>query len=237
MNHVIVRQLCVITLAVLILACSAVFGDQKDELFPEGIISAIQIKDDLREGQLEQAKKNIEDLKSTDQWVREWAEQRLLAIHTSVVKGLIKIVEDESADQAMHGPLYRSVALLGAYRAPEGIGALVGRLTYLPSLPDRVRPVEEEYEGYYPCAKALVSIGLPARDKMTSIIGGSSNELERALAAWVLVKIEGKEQAVSLLDRYAKKLTDNRWRENILKARDYAASYAPRTDHPYSRPL
>ncbi|MGI6296103.1 MAG: hypothetical protein ACOX3G_08425 [Armatimonadota bacterium] len=66
MNRVAVRQLCVITLAILILGCSAAFGDQKDELFPQGSETAIQIKDDLREGQLEQARKNIEDLTSTD---------------------------------------------------------------------------------------------------------------------------------------------------------------------------
>ena len=225
-----------LAIALLIVPCSARTDEAQTEKLqmPAGIESAIQIKDDLREGQLEQARKNIADLASKDRWVREFAERRLLDVQAEITKGLVGIVEDTTSDQSFNGALYRAITLLGEYRAAEGTNALASRLTYLPVKGDFVPQIEGEYEAYYPSAKALVSIGQAAVDAMIQKVGGSENEQERALATWVLVKIEGKEQATSRFERLARDTRDTRWRDSFRWAKDYATSYAPKQGNPYA---
>lgn len=169
------RSICELSLIIALLTvpcCARTDEARTDKLeWPTGIESAIQIKDDLREGQLEQARKNLADLAS--------------------------------------------------------------RLTYLPVKGDFVPPIEGEYEAYYPSAKALVSIGQPAVDAMVQKVGGSEIGQERALAAWVVVKIAGKEQATSRFERLARDTKDARQRANFLWAKEYAASYAPKKGNPF----
>lgn len=162
----------------------------------------------------------------------ESAQHRLQYLRELIIKKLVGIVNDEKVDQSYNGPFYRAVELLGIYRATECIFTLTDRITYLPSGNEFMPIIKSEYEDYYPCASALVSIGEPSVYYMISKIGAPGNDLQRELATWVVVKIEGKENAAARFDRLIKDNKDDRWRANYQWAKDYATSYKPREGRP-----
>jgi hypothetical protein len=87
---------------------------------------------------------------------------------------------------------------------------------------------------YYFSAAALVKIGNPSIDTMLSKIKYSKNELERELASWVIMEIEGKEQAIY---RFGKlKEREKNYAEQFDSAIKYIENYKVTFGNPKNKP-
>lgn len=146
--------------------------------------------------------------------------------HTENVGLLIKLVGQKDVDDSWEGVRHLAIRLLGDMRATEAIRALAERLTYLPTGPIFVTEILPR-EFYYPCAVALVNIGAPSVGAMTNTIHWNKDTTTRDLAAWVLMQIEGKEQAAQHMQDLADKSYDNRTRPRLQEAHDFIANYKP----------
>jgi len=128
---------------------------------------------------------------------RQAVEQRLLKQRSDTIQELIWAL-DEGVDRSFDGTLHRAIRLLGKLRADEAVGPL-SRL-WLLYIPDNFVTTEMlPSEAYYVVAVALKEIGNPAVPVMLATIGTSSVKRERDVAAWVIMEVEGREYAISLL--------------------------------------
>lgn len=110
---------------------------------------------------------------------------------------------------------------LGELRAAEAAGQLSRHLMYLPeklTADDRFTT-----EMYYPAAVALARIGQPSIQYMLERIGYAGSSDERNLAAWVIMTVEGKSQAMHRLDDLIAK--DDRCKPAYAAAREFLADY------------
>ena len=110
---------------------------------------------------------------------------------------------------------------LGELRAAEAAGQLSWHLMYLPeklTADDRFTT-----EMYYPAAVALAHIGQPSIQYMLERIGYAGSSDERNLAAWVIMTVEGKSQAMHRLDDLIAK--DDRCKPAYAAAREFLADY------------
>lgn len=168
-------------------------------------------------------------LTSSDKKERDAACNSLLQERATVVNELIAIVKDKDTDKAFNGPLHYAIALLGKMRAVEAIPVLTEKLYYIPTGYDTDE--SNEYQEWYVAAPALIQIGEPAIPSMMEIIRKDTDQNHADLATWVILKIEGKEQAKYRLKQAAEKsLPDKTAYENAMRFIDtykYTPSLPP----------
>lgn len=145
--------------------------------------------------------------------------------HAENVGLLIQLVGQKDVDDSWEGVRHLSIRLLGDMLATEAIPVLAERLTYLPTGPIVTEVLPREF--YYPCAVALVNIGPPSVGAMIYTIHWNKDTTMRDLAAWVLMQIEGKEQAAQHMQDLADKSYDNRTKPRLQEAHDFIANYKP----------
>lgn len=141
----------------------------------------------------------IADLVSGEARKSGAAEEHLRDSRDSLVKDLVRALDAPLNDESQVGGQASIIRLLSEYRAAEAVDVLASGITFIPSgfMTDEEIPAER----YCICAGALTKIGYPAIEKMLQMVYFSEDAEERKLAAWVLLKIEGKEQAVHRLTR------------------------------------
>lgn len=153
--------------------------------------------------------------------------------YDSTVKALISIVEDKDVDITWGGPLTEAVNLLGKLRAKDAANALVGRIMLLPT--DIVCTEMLPSQEYFVCAKALVDIGEPSIDAVMQRIRLSDNKSEREMAAWVIMSIEGRDQAIHRLQMLAAK--EKQYRSRFVSAVDYLNNFKLTSIYSVSREM
>ncbi len=155
-------------------------------------------------------------LRAEEKAVRERTRDALLYERTAMVSALVRII-----DQYAQGNHAQEIALdrtaqrnrskiaiateagrvLGAYRAPEAVPALVRHLTFV-GRPARVS--QARMEDYYPFTEALGQMGVPAAEAVTAQAEGTDDEVTAALAGIVLHKALGYRLGkIHLQDRIA----------------------------------
>jgi hypothetical protein len=167
-------------------------------------------------------------LLSENPYERSVAFDRIVSERETLIRDLISVVTRGDTDKAYNGPLHRAIRLLGKFRATEAVTVLSSRLTYLPDYPGGVVFVDEmgPREAYYPCALALRDIGEPSIRAMVGTIGqASTSEEEGNLAAWVIMEIEGKEQAAHRFDDLIKQGAP--YKEKYEAAKQFIINYKP----------
>jgi len=167
-------------------------------------------------------------LQSPEPLIRQAAFDTLVSNRKDDIAQVLAILEKEDIDQAFNGPLHRSIKLLGAWRASEAVVALTNRFMYVPTDFD----IEEMLpsEAYHVSAVALVQIGEPSIGVMVERIRMTKSTSERHLAAWVIMEIEGKEQAMCRLARMSQQ--DKIATERYAEAEEFIKTYVPKFEHP-----
>jgi hypothetical protein len=167
------------------------------------------------------------------QWMMAYHD--ILEERKTTIKTLIDAINQKDVDSHYGSPMHQAIILLGMLRAEEAVGILTKNLIYLPLTRTGGYRIDggDETPGYHVCARALVTIGEPSIDSMLYKIRLAKSVEERQVAAWVIMKIDGSDQALHRLDTLIKdgpqiqKYTD-RYRE----ARDFIANYKPDYRHP-----
>ena len=161
--------------------------------------------------------------------VYEPSSRNLLVERNDIIKNCIGKLKDSDSRIETIRNKDNAIETLSQFRAVEAIYNLSEQLVYLsPDLKpsDYLRCTED----YYRCAVALVSIGNPSIDKMLGVVETSKSIKERHLAAWVVFKIDGKEQAIFRFDRLAlqeKGDSAARLREASIYIQNYVPSPLP----------
>jgi hypothetical protein len=162
---------------------------------------------------------------------RQAAADNVMKQRQETIRDLISITEKKDVDKTFGGPYHRAIILLGDLRATEAVGVLSANLTYLPGgcvIIDEVM----ETQAYYPCAFALTRIGEPAIPAMIGRITQGSTPLERELAAWVVMEIEGKDQAAYRFASLGKTDMPGRNKDMLATAERFVKDYKPAFDYP-----
>lgn len=178
----------------------------------------------------------FQGLFSPDDAARSQAVAQARTERSARVEELISIVQHGNDDAPVGGSEHSAILLLGEYRATEAVPILAEHLLFLPK-PGRLVATEMlETSTYYPCAAALVKIGQPSGvvRLMLRKIALSPQEQERNLAAWVMMKIQGKEQALAAIAVRAETVGS----EDKLKlqsAANYIRKYRPSFGYPQTQ--
>lgn len=172
-------------------------------------------------------------LMSSDEDTRNKGYQDALEARRQQIQDVVTVLET-STDNSHNGSRVIAARLLGELNAVEAIGALSKNLLFInepnwfgshPTFP------EEEH----PCAMALIEIGYPSIEPMMNRIAfqiarpGNEKKLEpeeRQMAAWVIFKIVGKEDAIAKLNRRAEQLGSGS-KARFTEAADYIRNYKP----------
>lgn len=171
----------------------------------------------------------VEGLLSKQPLERGAAYKQIRDERKAMIASLISVFSAKDLDMSFRGPFHCAIELLGVYRAEEAIKPLCDVFTYVP---DRFFTTEMvPREMYFVAAVALAKTGQPAVNAMLSIIRASKNKERRDLAAWVIMEIEGKEQAIYRLDSEAKKASPED-RERFSEARSHLETWKPVFERP-----
>lgn len=176
------------------------------------------------------------ELLSGDIETRLAAAQEMRKHRRAAVGELISILTDDSADRSYHGPVHLAAVMLGALRAEEAVDPLSARLSYLPPSTMIISQEDLPIEAYYPCARALADIGQSAIPAMVRVVWEPPDELSTRLALWVIMEVEGRDQAAHRFETLAEKTSDPRYRDRCEAARKYIESYQPDRSSPYRPP-
>ncbi len=162
-------------------------------------------------------------------WERQAAAKQILEQREQTIQQLIAILHEKGINRDFGGPLHLAIDLLGKLRAPQAVPHLCKLLTYLPE-GEAMRHETIPSEAYYVAAVALWRIGGPAVNAMEVTIRKSKDDTERKLAAWVIMQIEGKEQALARMDRWAgsRRIGADHFRQ----AKTFIETYKPVFEHP-----
>jgi hypothetical protein len=163
---------------------------------------------------------------SPDRQTRQSAHHEILAERQRTIDGLIGILESRPEDRSFGSPFHLAVVLLGELRATEALMQLNNLLLYVPDGFQADRSIPPELR--HVAAVALRNIGEPAIGGMVGRIGATHDGEEANMAAWVIVQIEGKEQARHRLLARAK---EQSWlREKYETAAEFVVSYRAQVD-------
>lgn len=174
---------------------------------------------------------NVADLECKNHITRQYAYDGLLFQRQKQIDKLLEIAGKKDVDGSFYGTFHLAVMALGELRATQAVWLLSENLTYI--YPNVVCSTEiRDYEAYFPCAESLRLIGEPAIVPMMNIISSSDDALRRRLAIWVIMEIEGKDQAVCRIDRAAAEEAAGTVKARLKTASDYIRSYKPDTNHP-----
>jgi len=137
--------------------------------------------------------------------VRQAAFDEIRDERKRVVRGLITILESKESAGPL-SPVRLAIELLGELRAAEAVKPLCEWLTYAPGGDPKLTTT------------------------MAVTIRNCADEEKRKVAAWVLMKIEGKDQAVARLQKSLERRAggqpqEKRWKEAIEYIRTYKPSF------------
>ena len=152
--------------------------------------------------------------------------RQVLSERKQIIQRLIVIAQTSGIKSDADGPRAKAIRLLGTLRAEEAVEPLSRFITYAP----RVNFIWEMMprEAYYVCAVALCDIGEPSVPAMLRKIDTSEDEEERNIAAWVIMQIEGKDQAAHRMSTLMETSKyDSRAHSRYLAAKDYILNYKP----------
>src|SRR5262249_22105849 len=119
--------------------------------------------------------------------------------------------------------------LLGEYRAAETVEVLVRQIDYLPA--GTVEDERKPTQFYYPSVWALCQIGYPAFPLLLEEVAQTSDPERRRLAAWILLRVEGRGHAVARLLETAGQRTDEE-SQRLHEAAEYLRGYQQTYHHP-----
>ena len=160
---------------------------------------------------------------------RQAAYNRIIRGREVTIQELVFLIERQDVDKDFYGPLHRAVVLLGKLRAAEAVQALTKLLMYVPG----GFRVEEAIpsEAYYVAAVALWQIGQPSIPAMLMIIRHSDDPAERNVAAWVIMQIEGQDQAAHRMEMLV--AGGKLYKERFEAAKQFIETYKPTFEHPH----
>jgi hypothetical protein len=148
-----------------------------------------------------------------------------------IINELIGILKSDSiVDSCFNGTLHLTIKTLGELKAKEAIDPLVKYLTYIPCnyTIESIIPTQI----YYPAVLAYIQIGKESLSKMIEIIDSTqSSEKQKELASYIIMKILGKEKAVTKLKAIEKK-KDSIKLKSGKKFSDYIEEFKPTFNHP-----
>jgi HEAT repeat protein len=136
----------------------------------------------------------LQRLMSPDRQTRQSAHYDILAERKRTIEHLIGILESRPDDRSFGSSFHFAVVLLGELRATEALMQLNNLLLYVPDEFEAHRSIPPELR--HVAAVALRDIGEPAVGGMLGRISATHDENEGRMAAWVILQIEGKEQAL-----------------------------------------
>jgi hypothetical protein len=166
----------------------------------------------------------VSGLLSMDPLTRQAAFNQVISERTGTIQALVSLLDRKGIDKSYQGTLHRAIVLLGMLRAKAAVAPLSAFLLYVPEGFE----TEEETptEAYYVATVALAHIGFPAIEPMLGRIRMADGERERHLAAWVIMEIEGREQALNRLNALAQSGRSQAVRRFEAAAK-YIATYEP----------
>jgi len=172
---------------------------------------------------------DVEGLLNKKPLERQGAFNRVLRERKATIQELISLIERRDIDKEFYGPLHRAIVLLGKLRAKEAVKPLSGFLTYVPEgfMLDEDIPSE----AYYVAAVALWQIGQPSISAMLMVIRHSDDPVERNIAAWVIMQIEGQDQATHRMEVLV--VSDKLYKERFEAAKQFIETYKPTFEHPH----
>ena len=135
---------------------------------------------------------NPPDVKAPPSRTDPWDEaNRLVKQRRETIQRFLAVLAEDDVQHRKERELLAAIYLLGKYRAEESIESLSRCLDFEPKDYEAGNGVATMYE-YFPAAVALVQIGQPAVQEMTRVIcNPQKTELEREIASWVLLMIQG----------------------------------------------
>ena len=145
------------------------------------------------------------------------------------IKELLTIVAMKNADDSESGALTSSIHLLGAMRAKEAVIPLAQKLAFMPVRENRYTgDARTPSQMYYPAVSSLVKIGdVEATVKaLTNQIGVSRSKKERELAAFVIMELAGKDDAVTVLSDAINRV-GTEGRQHYEESVDYLQNFEP----------
>lgn len=147
--------------------------------------------------------------------------ERVLGQRGATIRQLILVLGEDGVDRSYRGPLHVSITLLGKLRAAQAVEPLSAMLTYVPEGFEADEAIPSEH--YYVAAVALGDIGQPAIPAMLDTIKTAQRQQERNLAAWVIMQVEGKDQALHRFSVLAR--ADGQASQRFRAAGDYLRTY------------
>jgi len=175
---------------------------------------------------------NVAGLSSESAITRLKTFRRIAQERKSIVSDLILVLNRDDVDTSFRGPLHMAIDLLGELRAEEAVGPLSKHLMFVPRSEMGMEVGNKSREHYYVSAVALTKIGQPAIQSMIRIVLESLNDKERNLAAWVIMKIEGSDQAIHRLHSLVQKNKNSLAVSMLEEAESYLRFYRPSFDPP-----
>jgi len=151
---------------------------------------------------------------------RQAAYKAIIADRENVIGQLLKILRVENGDRSYQGSLHRAIDLLGKLRAKEAIESLVRIIEYVPDNFETEEMIPSQ--AYYVAASALVEIGQPVIPAMMAEIKNSSSTKQRNIATWVIMEIEGKNQAIN---RIQTAIDQGKVSQSFSAAKEYITNF------------
>lgn len=172
---------------------------------------------------------SVAGLLNSDPLKRQMAYQKIQKDQKALIGGLLEIIAKDDVDTTFNGPLHYAVVTIGELRAKEGIEPLLKRFMYVPDGFSTEERIPREF--YYVSAVALKEIGAPAIEYMVKEIRTSEDQARRNLAAWVIMEVEGKDQALHRLNTAASTFKDAQ-KERLISSAKYLETWEPRFGNP-----
>ena len=153
---------------------------------------------------------------------RQSTYNEVLAQRENIIRQLLAILERKDADASYQGFYHRAIVLLGKLRAKEAVERLANILEYVPENFETEEMLPSQ--AYYVAAQALVQIGQPSIPAMMTKIKHAGSLNERNLAVWVVMEIEGKDQALNRFETAAAKAGASH-EHAFVAAREYIRNF------------
>lgn len=171
----------------------------------------------------------VAGLLSEDVLERGTTYNKILDQRKNTINELVSIINQPNIDKSSESnSFYYAIELLKISRAKEAVNALSNHLMYVYDYLRTDETLPSEY--YYVVAVALVEIGNQSIESMLAKIQKGDSEEERNLAAWVIMQIDGKEQALNRMDIMINKGGESK--ERFESAKKYIENYKPTSGRP-----
>ena len=160
-------------------------------------------------------------LKNLEKYISPSNVEKIINYRTHQIRKLLEIVRIYSRKK--NDKFCRAIQLLGKLRATDE-EVILKLSRYLSYVPDDIKEKKKKIsEKDHVAAVALVEIGYPSVRIMMKRIAEAESDEKIELAAWVIMKIEGKQQALNRIQDAVEKHADSK--RNFQKAYKYIKEY------------